>query len=55
MNGQIYGHRYGCDWEGKNFVFLHCGKENLDEGEMPQKKNLGTADQSKLKHIYPKK
>ena len=47
MNGQIYGHRYGCDWEGKNFVFLHCGKENLDEGEMPQKKNLGTADQSK--------
>ncbi len=33
MNGQIYGHKYGCDWEGKNFVFLHCGKENLDQGK----------------------
>lgn len=36
MNGQIYGHKYGCNWEGKSFVFLHCGKENLDQG----KKNL---------------
>jgi hypothetical protein len=32
MNGQIYGHKYGCNWEGKGFVFLHCGKENLDHG-----------------------
>ena len=22
--------RYGCNWEGKDFVFIHCGKKNLD-------------------------
>lgn len=31
MNGQIYGHQYVCDWEGKNFVFVNCGQNNLDE------------------------
>ena len=31
MNGQIYGHEYACDWEGKDFVFVHCGENNLDE------------------------
>ena len=31
MNGQIYGHKYGCDWEGKDFVFIHCGETNLDQ------------------------
>jgi hypothetical protein len=35
MNGQIYGHKYACNWEGKGFVFLHCGRENLDEGDDP--------------------
>ena len=30
MNGQIYGHEYGCDWEGKDFVFINCGARNLD-------------------------
>ena len=30
MNGQIYGHEYGCNWEGKHFVFIHCGEANLD-------------------------
>ena len=30
MNGQIYGHLYGCDWEGTDFVFLNCGETNLD-------------------------
>ena len=30
MNGQIYGHEYGCDWESKDFVFVHCGRTNLD-------------------------
>ena len=30
MNGQIYGHEYGCDWEGKDFVFISCGARNLD-------------------------
>lgn len=31
MNGQIYGHQYGCDWESEDFVFVHCGKTNLDQ------------------------
>ena len=30
MNGQIYGHLYGCDWEGTDFVFVNCGETNLD-------------------------
>ena len=35
MNGQIYTHNwfgqiYGCDWQSKNFAFIHCGKRNLD-------------------------
>lgn len=30
MNGQIYGHEYACDWQGKDFVFVQCGKVNLD-------------------------
>ena len=30
MNGQIYGHQYGCDWESKDFAFINCGKTNLD-------------------------
>ena len=30
MNGQIYGHKYGCNWKGKDFVFIHCGETNLD-------------------------
>ena len=31
MNGQIYGHKYGCDWKGKDFAFVHCGKRNLED------------------------
>ena len=31
MNGQIYGHQYSCDWEGKDFVFVHCGDNNLSD------------------------
>ena len=31
MNGQIYGHQYQCNWEGKDFVFLHCGENNLQQ------------------------
>ena len=31
MNGQIYGHKYGCNWKGKDFVFVNCGERNLDE------------------------
>ena len=30
MNGQLFGHRHECSWNG-NFVFLHCGKRNLDD------------------------
>jgi hypothetical protein len=30
MNGQIYGHEYGCNWQGKDFVFIQCGQTNLD-------------------------
>ena len=40
MNGQIYGHKYGCNWEGKSFVFLHCGKENLDQGKKILKESV---------------
>ena len=29
MNGQIYGHHYGCNWKGKDFAFVHCGERNL--------------------------
>ena len=29
MNGQIYGHKYACDWKSKDFVFIHCGETNL--------------------------
>ncbi|CAB4069302.1 Protein bark beetle [Lepeophtheirus salmonis] len=31
MNGQIYGHTYGCDWKGSDFAFIHCGEENLPD------------------------
>ncbi|XP_040574739.1 protein bark beetle [Lepeophtheirus salmonis] len=31
MNGQIYGHTYGCDWKGSDFAFIHCGDENLPD------------------------
>ncbi|XP_018046380.1 PREDICTED: protein bark beetle [Atta colombica] len=30
LNGQLFGHRHECSWNG-NFVFLHCGKRNLDD------------------------
>ncbi|KAL6268222.1 hypothetical protein P5V15_001333 [Pogonomyrmex californicus] len=30
LNGQLFGHRHECPWDGK-FVFLHCGKRNLDD------------------------
>ena len=33
MNGQIYGHKYGCDWKAPNFAFVHCGEKNLKQGE----------------------
>ncbi|XP_034949444.1 protein bark beetle isoform X2 [Chelonus insularis] len=29
LNGQLFGHKYDCPWDG-NFVFLHCGERNLD-------------------------
>ncbi|XP_031785209.1 protein bark beetle isoform X2 [Nasonia vitripennis] len=29
LNGQLFGHRYECPWDGQ-FVFLHCGQRNLD-------------------------
>lgn len=28
MNGQFFGHRHECHWDGQ-FVFLHCGKRNI--------------------------
>ena len=30
MNGQIFGHLYGCDWQGTDFVFVNCGETNLE-------------------------
>ena len=33
MNGQIYGHKYGCNWKAPNFAFVHCGEKNLEKGE----------------------
>merc|ERR1719422_2043683 len=33
MNGQIYGHKYGCNWKAPNFAFVHCGDKNLEQGE----------------------
>ncbi|XP_011334038.1 protein bark beetle isoform X2 [Ooceraea biroi] len=30
LNGQLFGHRHECSWDGQ-FVFLHCGKRNLDD------------------------
>ncbi|KAK2577430.1 hypothetical protein KPH14_003537 [Odynerus spinipes] len=30
LNGQLFGHRYECNWDGQ-FVFLHCGKRNMDD------------------------
>ncbi|XP_012531769.1 protein bark beetle [Monomorium pharaonis] len=30
LNGQLFGHRHECPWDGQ-FVFLHCGKRNLDD------------------------
>ncbi|XP_023246946.1 protein bark beetle [Copidosoma floridanum] len=29
LNGQLYGHRHECPWDG-DFVFVHCGERNLD-------------------------
>ncbi|EFN78073.1 Lysyl oxidase-like protein 4 [Harpegnathos saltator] len=29
LNGQLFGHRHECPWDGQ-FVFLHCGERNLD-------------------------
>ena len=29
MNGQIYGHKYGCNWKGKDYAFISCGDRNL--------------------------
>ncbi|KAJ8673362.1 hypothetical protein QAD02_004624 [Eretmocerus hayati] len=29
LNGQLFGHRYECPWDGE-FVFVHCGERNLD-------------------------
>ncbi|XP_015594324.1 protein bark beetle isoform X2 [Cephus cinctus] len=29
LNGQLFGHRYECPWDGK-FVFIHCGERNID-------------------------
>ncbi|CAH2076021.1 unnamed protein product, partial [Iphiclides podalirius] len=31
LNGQLYGHRHECKWDS-DFVFIHCGERNLDEG-----------------------
>ncbi|XP_046838795.1 protein bark beetle [Vespa crabro] len=30
LNGQFFGHRHECNWDGQ-FVFLHCGKRNIDD------------------------
>lgn len=30
LNGQLFGHRHECPWDG-HFVFLHCGERNLDD------------------------
>ncbi|XP_066594103.1 protein bark beetle [Prorops nasuta] len=30
LNGQLFGHRYDCPWDGR-FVFVHCGNRNLDD------------------------
>ncbi|KAL7298469.1 hypothetical protein TKK_0008256 [Trichogramma kaykai] len=29
LNGQLFGHRHECPWDGE-FVFLHCGQRNLE-------------------------
>ncbi|XP_012253572.2 protein bark beetle isoform X3 [Athalia rosae] len=29
LNGQLFGHRYECPWDG-HFVFVNCGERNLD-------------------------
>ncbi|XP_013178489.1 PREDICTED: uncharacterized protein LOC106125730 isoform X1 [Papilio xuthus] len=31
LNGQLYGHRHECKWDS-DFVFIHCGERNLEEG-----------------------
>lgn len=33
MNGQIYGHKYACNWEGTDFVFVHCGDTNNNNND----------------------
>ncbi|XP_070163334.1 protein bark beetle [Polyergus mexicanus] len=30
LNGQLFGHRHECSWNGQ-FIFLHCGKRNLND------------------------
>ncbi|XP_076766657.1 C-type lectin domain-containing protein bark beetle [Xylocopa sonorina] len=30
LNGQLYGHRHECPWDGQ-FVFINCGKRNLED------------------------
>ncbi|KAK0090170.1 hypothetical protein PV325_002595 [Microctonus aethiopoides] len=30
LNGQLYGHKYDCPWDG-DYVFVHCGERNLNE------------------------
>lgn len=29
LNGQLYGHKYNCPWDGK-WIFINCGKRNLE-------------------------
>ncbi|XP_011303311.1 uncharacterized protein bark isoform X1 [Fopius arisanus] len=32
LNGQLYGHKYNCPWDG-DYVFLNCGTRNLDDSK----------------------
>ncbi|XP_063975505.1 protein bark beetle isoform X2 [Diachasmimorpha longicaudata] len=29
LNGQLYGHKYDCPWDG-DYVFINCGERNLE-------------------------
>ncbi|XP_043270872.1 protein bark beetle isoform X2 [Venturia canescens] len=50
LNGQLFGHKYDCPWDG-NFIFINCGGRNLKK-EYDYWGGIRIADSEFEHHLY---
>ncbi|CAG5108295.1 Similar to bark: Protein bark beetle (Drosophila melanogaster) [Cotesia congregata] len=51
LNGQLFGQKYNCPWDG-DFVFINCGKRNLDPKYEDYWGGIRVANSEFENHLY---